>query len=378
MALNRREFVQSLGAATGAALALPELLTALPLPQHTPRTASGAIQLDSNENPYGPSPAACAAITASESIACRYPDVNDTAMVERLAQFYQLPANQILLGCGSTEILRCADMAFLQDGPNGPKSAIAAEPTFETVLGFAKVMQANPIKVPQTSDHRHDLKAMAAAVTPATGLIYICNPNNPTGTIVSKEELQAFMQQVPATVPVLVDEAYYDFVTDPSYATVVPWIAQYPNLIVARTFSKVYGLAGMRLGYALGSAEMISALRRYRLGMNANVGVLRAALASFADAAHVADQRQKMIACRTWLCGELDRDHRAYIPSHANFLMIDLGRDVHPVIGAFAERKILVGRKFPSMGNWMRITIGKPAEMQAFMAGLRAIVPSAA
>ncbi|MGH9395075.1 MAG: histidinol-phosphate transaminase [Terriglobales bacterium] len=375
MPVNRREFVQSIGAATGAALAIPELLSraqAAPLLQHSPRTDPGAIQLDSNENPYGPSPAGCAAITASESIACRYPDLNDHAMVARLAQFYQLPPGQILLGCGSTELLRCADMAFLGSG----RSVIAAEPTFETVLGFAQVMQANPIKVPQTADHRHDLPAMAAAVNSSTGLIYVCNPNNPTGTIVSQQEMKAFLQQVPATVPVLVDEAYFDFVTDPGYATVVPWIAQHPNLVVARTFSKVYGLAGMRLGYALGSPGTIAAMRRYRLGMNANVGVLRAALASFADAAHVADQRHKMIACRDWLCGELARDQREFIPSHANFVMINLARDVEPVISAFHQRNILVGRKFPSMGQWLRITIGKPSEMQAFLAGLRQIVPA--
>ncbi|MGH9482615.1 MAG: pyridoxal phosphate-dependent aminotransferase, partial [Terriglobales bacterium] len=197
-------------------------------------------------------------------------------------------------------------------------------------------------------------------------------------TIVTKDELEAFLQKVPATVPVLVDEAYFDFVTDSSYATTVPWLGRFPNLIVARTFSKVYGMAGMRLGYALGSPEIIAALRRHITPMNANTAVLRAAAASFGDAAHVADQRHKMIATRDWLCAELKKDGRSYIPSHANFLMVDLGGDVQPAIAAFRERNILVGRKFPSMGNWMRITIGTPAEMQAFMAGLRAIVPVSA
>src|SRR6185312_14913164 len=130
----------------------------------------------------------------------------------------------IMLGCGSTEILRCADMAFLGKG----RGALAAEPTFETVLGFAKVMQADPIKVPLTADHRHDLPAMLKAGGYNTGLVYICNPNNPTGTIVSKDELHTFMKNVPQHIPVLVDEAYYDFVTDASYATVIPWLKQYP------------------------------------------------------------------------------------------------------------------------------------------------------
>jgi len=370
--MDRRQFAQSLGAALGATLVVPELLpraeaaTAAAL-QHLPRTAGNAIQLDSNENPYGPSAAARAAITGSEGIACRYPDVSDSAMVAKIAQYYNLPASQVLLGCGSTEILRCADMAFLHSG----KGAIASEPTFETVLRFAQVMQGNPVPVPQTADHRHDLHAMAAAVNASTGLVYICNPNNPTGTIVSQAELRAFLQQVPSSVPVLVDEAYFDFVTDPSYATTIPWIGRYPNLVVARTFSKVYGMAGMRLGYAVGAPETIAAMRRYKMSMNANVAVLQAAMASLGDSAHVADQRQKMIATREWLYTELKKDGREYIPSHGNFLMINMKGDVEPVIAGFRQHGILVGRKFPSMGNWLRVTVGKPEEMQSFMTALR-------
>ncbi|MGH9482646.1 MAG: aminotransferase class I/II-fold pyridoxal phosphate-dependent enzyme, partial [Terriglobales bacterium] len=143
MALNRRQFGQQVGVALGSALALPELGTwaRASVPQHLPRTSNNAVQLDSNENPYGPSPAARAAITDSEAIACRYPDACEYQMMQRLSQFYGLPQSQIMLGCGSTEVLRCADMAFLSEG----KSAIAAEPTFETVLSFARAMQANPV-----------------------------------------------------------------------------------------------------------------------------------------------------------------------------------------------------------------------------------------
>ncbi|MGH9415121.1 MAG: pyridoxal phosphate-dependent aminotransferase [Terriglobales bacterium] len=374
MTFNRREFGKSLGAAVGASVLLPELATtaaAAAAPRLHP--AASPIKLDSNENPYGPSPAAVAAITGCESIACRYPGANDRALVERLASYYQLPASQILLGCGSTEILCIADRAFLGEG----KSAIAAEPTFETVLSLAHAMQANPIKVAVRADQRDDLAAMRAAVTASTGLVYVCNPNNPTGTIVSLQELKGFLDAVPSSVPVLVDEAYYDFVTDSSYGTVVPWIERYPNLIVARTFSKVYGMAGLRLGYALGSRQIIARLRAHKLPINANAAALAAALASFGDAAHVADQRRKMIVTRDWLVGELKHDHRAYVPSHANFMMVQMGTDVAPIIRAFRERGILVGRKFPSLPTWMRITIGKPQEMQAYMTALRAIVPAA-
>ena len=370
---NRRQFAQTLGLALGGALVLPELVVpAAEARQHAPRSADGAIQIDSNENPYGPSDKARDAITNSETIACRYPDVTEVRMTEAIAKHHDVSVDQVLLGCGSTEILRCADTVFL--GPN--KNVIAAEPTYEAVLSFAKVMQANPVKVPQTADHRHDLNAMAAATNASTGLIYICNPNNPTGTIVTLAEFEKFMSHIPLTATVLVDEAYFHFVEDSDYGTVIPWTARFPNLIVARTFSKVYGIAGMRLGYAISSEQNIHAMRACKLWSSTNVAVLDAAIASLQDQAHVVDQRHRNIETRRWLYNELDRDHREYIPSHANFVMINVGQDVSPVGDAFRKRNILVGRKFPPMNNWLRVSMGTPGEMQSFMSALREIVPA--
>lgn len=382
--LNRREFAQTLGFVTGAAAiggaaVLPELAPAraraaqpAPLPQHATRDDDGSIQIDANENPYGPSPRARDAITNSEPIASRYPDANETKMAEAVAKHHNVNVNQVLLGCGSTEILRCADLAFL--APD--KNVVVDDPTFESVLNFAKVMHSNPVKVKQTADYRHDLDAMARAVNSSTGLVYICNPNNPTGTIVSLDELQKFMAHIPLTTTVLVDEAYFHFVEDGSYGSVVEWIPKYPNLIVARTFSKVYGMAGMRLGYAVSTPQNIDAMRKNILWSNANIAVLRAAMASLDDPQHVVDQRRRNIETRRWLYNELDHDKRRFIPSHANFTMIDVGRDVAPVAAAFREKKILVGRKFPSMPNWLRVSMGTPGEMQQFMAALREIVPA--
>lgn len=382
--LNRREFAQTLGLVTGAAaiggaLVLPELapssagtVRAARAPQHAAREEDGAIQIDANENPYGPSPRARDAITNSEPIASRYPDASESKMAEAVAKHHNVNVNQVLLGCGSTEILRCADLAFL--GPD--KNVVVDDPTFESVLNFAKVMHSNPMKVTQTPDFRHDLDAMARAVNSKTGLVYICNPNNPTGTIVTLDELQKFMSHVPLTTTVLVDEAYFHFVEDGNYGSVIDWIPKYPNLIVARTFSKIYGMAGMRLGYAVSTPQNISALRANVLWSNANIAVLRAAMASLDDPQHVIDQRHRNIETRRWLYNELDRDKRRYIPSHANFMMIDVGRDVGPVAAAFREKKILVGRKFPSMPNWLRVSMGTPGEMQQFMAALREIVPA--
>jgi histidinol-phosphate aminotransferase len=365
----------------GGALVLPELAGTLAKAQpqpaplqhaHPVKDVEGAIMIDANENPYGPSQRARDAITTSENVASRYPDSMDTHMVEAVAKHHNVSPDQVLLGCGSTEILRCADFAFL----GSTKNVIAAEPTFEAVLNFAKVMQSNPIKVPLTADHRHDLKAMAQKADAVTGLIYICNPNNPTGTIVTLDELHDFMDHVPLNATVLVDEAYFHFVEDGNYGSVVDWIGKYPNLVVARTFSKVYGMAGMRLGYAVSSQENIRKMSSFILWSNANVAVLEAAIASLNDPDHVREQRNKNIATRRWLYGELDRDGRTYIPSHTNFMMIDVGRDVSPVAQQFAQRKIFVGRKFPSMENWLRVSMGTPGEMLSFMQALREIVPA--
>jgi histidinol-phosphate aminotransferase len=373
--LNRRQFAQSVGAVLGGAVILPDLAgTIAEARQHAPRTSDGGIQIDSNENPYGPSPRARDAITNSETIACRYPDATEFRMFDAIAKFHNVTREQVALGCGSTEILRMADAAFL--GPN--KSVVAAQPTYEAVLNFAKVLHANAVTVPQTPDHRHDLDAMAAAVNANTGLVYICNPNNPTGTIVSTAELAKFMDRVPTTTAVLVDEAYFHFAEDPSYGSVIGWVAKYPNLIVARTFSKIYGMAGMRLGYAISTAENIRAMRPGKLMFSANEAVMSAAIVSLNDPDHVADQRQKIVGTRKWLSSELDKDGRTYIPSQANFMMINVGTDVSPVIRAFAAQNILVGRKFAGMDNWLRVSMGTPEEMQKFTAALRQIVPAGA
>jgi histidinol-phosphate aminotransferase len=373
--LNRRQFAQSVGAVLGGAAILTNLTgTLASVPQHAPRSADGAIEIDSNENPYGPSPRARDAITNSETIASRYPDVTEARMFDAIAKFHNVTRDQVAIGCGSTEILRMADNAFLSP----TKSVVAAQPTYEAVLSFAKVLHANAVTVPQTPDHRHDLNVMAAATNANTGLIYICNPNNPTGTVVSTAELAKFMGRVPATAIVLVDEAYFHFAEDPSYGSVIDWVGKYPNLIVARTFSKIYGMAGMRLGYAISNVDNIRAMRASRLWSSANEAVMNAAIVSLNDPDHVVDQRQKIVGTRKWLCSELDKDGRTYIPSQANFMMINVGTDVTPIIHAFGQKNILVGRKFAGMENWLRVSMGTPDEMKAFTAALREIVPAGA
>jgi histidinol-phosphate aminotransferase len=312
-------------------------------------------------------------MTRSQARAARYPDALEREVMEALARDHRVAPEQIVLGCGSGEVLRMADMAFLAPG----KTVVAAEPTFEAVLSYARVTRAEAVKVPLDAEFRHDLPRMAAACDARTGLIYVCNPNNPTGTVVSGDTLGTFLARVPKTVVVLVDEAYHHFVEDPGYRSASEWLPRNPNLVLVRTFSKVYGLAGMRLGYAVSSPENARALREHVIFSNANAAVLEAALISLQDQAHVADQRRRNRDTRAWLCTELTKDGRRTIPSETNFLMIDVGREVGPVIDALRSRSVLVGRRFPSLANWLRVSIGTPSEMETFLAALRAVLPVA-
>ncbi|HEY2943763.1 MAG TPA: aminotransferase class I/II-fold pyridoxal phosphate-dependent enzyme, partial [Vicinamibacteria bacterium] len=356
--LSRREFTTTLGAGLGAALVegpfgarRAEAGRPSTRPGNTP---ADAVLINSNENPYGPAASALDAMTKSESVAARYPDAAEARLTEVIARLHGVAADRVVLGCGSGEVLQMADMAFLGPG----KKVVVAEPTFEAVLGYARVTKAEPVKVPLTADFRHDLPRMAAACDAGTGLVYVCNPNNPTGTIVTKDELAFFLERVPRPVSILVDEAYHHFVDDPHYASAFEWIDKAPNLVVVRTFSKVYGMAGMRLGYAVASKENAEALRAHAAWSNANAAVLAAALASLAESDHVPRQRSINRETRDGLCREVEQDGRRYIPSHANFLMVDVGGDVQPLIDSFRERHILVGRKFPSLPNWLRVSMG--------------------
>ncbi|HKD17440.1 MAG TPA: aminotransferase class I/II-fold pyridoxal phosphate-dependent enzyme [Thermoanaerobaculia bacterium] len=372
--LTRRSLARLLGAAAGASLLEAPRMAALGAPAKANAPSSGPIRLSANENPYGPCAPALDALAHSGNAASRYPGAVLSETREAIARLHGVSPEQIVLGCGSSDVLRMADAAFLAPG----RQLVAAEPTFEAVLGYAKVTRTEPVRVPLTADFRHDLPAMAAACNGSTGLVYVCNPNNPTGTIVSARELESFLGHVPTTSMVLVDEAYHHFVEDPSYRSVLDLAKGRDNVVVARTFSKIYGMAGMRLGYGVGSPARIAEMERYASWDNANQAALAMALASLADASTVPEKRKLLNDTRRWLCAELDRDRRRYIPSHANFVMIDVGGEVGPVGEAFRKRDIQVGRKFASMPNWLRVSIGTHEQMVVFLAALREIAPARA
>jgi histidinol-phosphate aminotransferase len=370
--MSRRQLAGAVGATVGAAV-LSKLGAGRAEASLSRGQAPDFVQLNSNENPYGPSARALDAYVKTGPVTARYPDAIEDDVRDAISKHHGVTSDRIVLGCGSSDILRMADSAWLPAG----RSVVAAEPTFEAVLLYARVTNAEAVKVPLTADHRHDLPKMVAACSPKTGLVYVCNPNNPTGTIVGGDELEDFFGKVPSSAVILVDEAYHHFVESPKYRTAVDAIAKHPNVVVARTFSKIYGMAGLRLGYAVASKENAEILQKNASWNNVNTSALAIAKASLADEAHVPSERKRLNDTRRWLCAELEKDGRRYIPSETNFLMIHVGRDVAPLIGDFRGRKILVGRKFPSLGDWLRVSIGTQEETAKFLAALRQLVPAA-
>jgi len=338
-----------------------------------PSSTANVVRLSSNENPYGPSAAALKAMTEGFSLAWRYPDEYADMLADELARGHNVPLDQVLLGDGSGEILKLCSAAFT----NRDKKLVIGNPTFEAIARHAGVANAEVVKIDLTSDYRHDLQKMLAASAGA-GLIYICNPNNPTASITPKNEMSEFLAKLSPTTIVLVDEAYHHYVESKDYESVIPLVKQYPNLIVARTFSKIYGMAGLRCGYCVTQRANIATMKTHQIWDSVNIMALVAALASLKDAEHVARGRKLNSEVKTSLCAELDQLGYRYIPSHANFMMIDLRREVRPVIDSLRTRGVEVGRLFPALPNFMRVTIGTDSQMKSFLTAFKAVTTQTA
>ena len=326
------------------------------------------VRLSSNENPYGPSPKALKAMHDAFGLACRYPDEHAEELIDALAKMNGVNRDQILLGDGSGEILKLCAETF-----TGPKrgTMVAADPTFEAILKHADVNGAKVVKVPLTSDFSHDLPKMAAAAN--EGLIYICNPNNPTASITPKNELREFIGKTPRQTMILVDEAYLHYADSPDYKSVLPLIQDHPNLIVARTFSKIYGMAGLRCGYCIAQRETIERMRPHQPWDSVNILAIAAAIASVNDGDQVVNGRRLNEEARTFVTEQLDAMGYQSIPSQANFIMVDVKRPVVPLIQAMKQRNVQVGRLFPALPNHMRVTIGKKTEMERFLSAFREV-----
>jgi histidinol-phosphate aminotransferase len=370
--LSRRAFARLVGVGAAAAALRPVLAAtapALQAPAPAETRPAQTIRLHSNENPLGPSPAALAAVREAMPDAWQYPDGEVSELIDALARHHGVHAGWILAGPGSNEILRLATMAFT--GPD--RKLVMADPTFESVAGYARASGAQVVKVPLTADFRHDLPKMLAAASTA-GLVYVCNPNNPTASLTPKGDVRAFLVELRGRAMVLIDEAYHHYVESPDYESAAGLVAEHPNLIVARTFSKIYGMAGLRCGYALARPETIQRLDLHQAWDTLNLPALVAARASLGDEVHVERARRANREARSFTVAEVEKLGFRAIPSHANFLMIELRRDARPVIEALRGRGVHVGRVFPALAQHLRVSIGTREQMQAFLAAFRQVV----
>ncbi len=385
--LSRRDFARWLGVGvgTGIGAAAWSPLAALgtgaaagspaPAVRHAAMKAASTgggremVRLNANENPLGPCPGAIKAMREALAEAWRYPQETQAALTEEVAALHGVTADEVLLGNGSSEILELSVAAFC----DGTRSLVVAEPTYEAVLLHARAVGDKAVLVPLTADYRHDLPAMVAAAQSA-GLVYFCNPNNPTGTLTPKAEVQTFIESLPKTTMVVVDEAYFHYVESADHESVIPRVREHPNLIVLRTFSKVYGLAGVRSGYAIASAAAIERMGKHQAFNDLNLLGIAGARESLKDDAHVLRNRQANQAVRGAAIADLAALGYRTLPSQANFFMVDLRRPTPPVIHAMRAEGVAVGRPFPAVPNFLRVTVGTAEEMRAFGAAFRTVM----
>ncbi|MCQ4085787.1 histidinol-phosphate transaminase [Saccharibacillus sp. JS10] len=323
---------------------------------------SEVVKLASNENPYGFSPRVKAAIEEELTKFNLYPDGGAVELTAAVAEHLSVNPDQILFGCGSDEVIALITRAFLSEGDEN----IMADATFSVYKSNADIEKATSIEIP-LQEGKHDLDAMLAAVTDRTKIIWVCNPNNPTGTIVSENELRSFLDQVPSSVMVVLDEAYFEYVTDAEYPDGTKLLSDYANVVVLRTFSKIYGLAALRIGYGVGQASVIRSINQVREPFNTTRIAQAAAKAALADQDFVKSCRDKNAEGLTFLKSELERLGLSYFPANGNFIMIDTKQSAVALFQRMLQKGVIARAGFKIYPNHLRVTVGSPRENEIFI-----------
>jgi histidinol-phosphate aminotransferase len=364
MTISRRHLLRQLGAAAAAAASLPGGPSLAESAAAAAGPHDGLIRLDRNGNPYGPSPNAIAAmLDAALASDTRDPEMESAALRDRLARFHSVPQDRVVLGCGSGEILRMAADAFL--GPR--RSLIVAEPTFDSIRVYAQRAGADIVAMPLGHDYAHDLPAMLARSDTSTGLVYICNPNNPTGSLTRRRDLEAFIRELPETTHVLIDEAYHHYTGESGdYASFIDRPVDDDRVIVARTFSKMYGLAGLRVGYAVASPDAARRLAACWLVDGVNVVAARAAAAALDDQEYVAASASRNIDDRQEFVNQAHARMLKPIDSQTNFVLMNTERPAIDVIERFKRDGILLPPPVARFEKHIRVSLGRATEMQLF------------
>ena len=331
---------------------------------------SDIIKLASNENPLGPSPLAMGAIQDAATQVNLYPDGNAYYLKQDLAAHVGVAPEQLILGNGSNEVLQLVGETYISPGDE----VIYSESAFVVYMLVAKVFGAKSIVTPMCG-YTQDLEAMADAITDQTRVIFIANPNNPTGTMVTKTATEKLMARVPDDVLVVFDEAYYEYVDRLDYPQTLPYIHEGRNVIITRTFSKIYGLAGMRIGYGLAKPDIIETMNRVRQPFNCNLIAQAAARAALKDAKHVRRSQEVNAIGKAFLYEALDQLQLEYVESEGNFILVHFDRSGDEIADALMRKGVIVrpvaGYGFP---NSIRVTIGTSEENERFVQGLKAVL----
>lgn len=373
MSISRRSFFTALGAGGAGVLAAP-LITwrgheTLVAQSAGSRRADrllaarpGMIRIDSNENPNGPGERVYAVIRRHLGESNRYPVKSEDDLAAAIARTHGIQPENIILGSGSGELLRAAVSAF--GSPS--RAVVSPDPTFEACASWAKFIGAPVLSPKVDAALRLDLDAMTDAARGA-GLVYLCNPNNPTATVHSAADVGAYVERVGRQSPettILIDEAYHEYVDEPSYATAIPLALANPRVLVTRTFSKVFGMAGLRAGYAVGQPATLARVAAWLLGSNITQLSLVAAAAAVADQQHIAAEQRRNRTTRAYTRGFFEKAGFQVSRSDANFMMVDIRRDAKQFKLDALKRNVAVGRQFPALPTWVRVSVGTMPEMQ--------------
>lgn len=331
------------------------------------------IKLASNENPLGMPESAKQAVQNALKDTGRYPDANGFELKKVISKRYSVPQDWITLGNGSNDIIDLAGRTFVQKG----QSIIFSEYSFLVYALVAKAIGAKGIQIPSVN-FGHDLPAMLNAITEDTRLIFIANPNNPTGTFLNPDDIDAFLAKVPSNIVVVIDEAYNEYLDSAIQYDSVEWVKKYPNLLVSRTFSKAYGLAGLRVGFGLAQPELTDLLNRIRQPFNVNTLAQAAAVAALNDKDFLEKSARINADGYRFLTGSFREMGLEYVPSHGNFVLVKVGEDdgAGSRINLELLKKGIIVRPVNAYGlpKWLRISIGLPEENQAFVRALKEIL----
>lgn len=360
---SRREWLKT-SVLSGAALALvPHVGGA-----QTATQPARPIKLSGNENAYGFSPKAKQAVIDSLSEGSRYADPAAVRNLEEsIAAREGLKAGNVVLATGSGEILCMAALAF------GKNEIVAPTPTFPALMQYAEKLGAIVKPVPLNAKFEHDLEALGRGVSDKTSLIYTCNPNNPTASMTPNDALRAFCTETAKKAPVFVDEAYLEYTDEGARNSMIDLVRKGENVIISRTFSKIYGMAGLRVGYALARADLVQKLRNFRMTWLNHISI-RAALAAYDDQAFVEESRKRNTQVRREFLTVLDGMKLRHAPTDANFVWVNVG-PAHADLGdRLRAHNIILGNPRPPQAEWIRITIGTPAEMAALTKALRTLI----